>query len=143
MHHISHLFIESNLCISMKNKILKLKSMGKSYNQICKILGCSKSTVSYHCAPNGKITKRLRCVRNRSEIRNEIKRFYGGKCIICGYNRCMRSLTFHHPDPSIKEDTVSNLITSKGKAAAYKEAAKCKLICSNCHGEYHDGLITI
>ena len=35
--------------ISMKEQILQLRSEGKTYNEIINILGCSKSTVSYHC----------------------------------------------------------------------------------------------
>lgn len=37
-----------------KDDILKLRKQGKSYNEICKILGCSKSTVSYYCDFSGK-----------------------------------------------------------------------------------------
>ena len=33
----------------MKENILKLRKEGKSYNEIKKILGCSLSTISYHC----------------------------------------------------------------------------------------------
>ena len=32
-----------------KEDILKLRSEGKSYRQIEKELGCSKSLISYHC----------------------------------------------------------------------------------------------
>lgn len=34
----------------MKEDILKLRKEGKSYNEIKNILGCSKSTISYHCS---------------------------------------------------------------------------------------------
>ena len=33
-----------------KEDILRLRSEGKLYNQICEELGCSKGTVSYHCS---------------------------------------------------------------------------------------------
>lgn len=33
----------------MKEKIIKLRKDGKTYNEIKKELGCSKSTISYHC----------------------------------------------------------------------------------------------
>lgn len=33
----------------MKDKILELRKNNLSYNEIQKILGCSKSTISYHC----------------------------------------------------------------------------------------------
>ena len=36
----------------MKEQILKLRSEGKTYNQITDILGCAKSTVSYYCGNN-------------------------------------------------------------------------------------------
>lgn len=37
----------------MKEKILKLRRDGKTYNEITKILNCAKSTVSYHCKNEG------------------------------------------------------------------------------------------
>ena len=45
---------------TLKNSILKLRSEGKTYKQICEILNCSKSTVSYYCDPYGseKVKKR-------------------------------------------------------------------------------------
>ena len=38
----------------MKEKILNLRDDGKSYSEISKILGCSKSTVYYYCNENSK-----------------------------------------------------------------------------------------
>lgn len=38
----------------MKEEILKLKSEGKSYREIEKLLGCSKGTVAYHCGEGQK-----------------------------------------------------------------------------------------
>lgn len=62
--------------------------------------------------------------------------YLGGKCKKCGYNRCIRSLQFHHRDPSQKDFTISkhkclNWIDTK------KELDKCDLLCANCHGETH------
>jgi len=37
-----------------KEQILSLREKGKTYKEIVEILGCSKSTVSYHCNPNVK-----------------------------------------------------------------------------------------
>lgn len=56
----------------MKEEILKLRKEGKSYNEIQAILGCSKSTISYHCG-NGQKEKsknRLSSLRNK---KNKIK----------------------------------------------------------------------
>lgn len=38
----------------MKEQILKLREEGKSYNEICKALNCTKATVSYHCGKGQK-----------------------------------------------------------------------------------------
>lgn len=52
----------------MKEKILHLRSKGKSYNSIVKILGCSKATVSYHCGKGQKEKNNVRNKRNKSTI---------------------------------------------------------------------------
>ena len=36
----------------LKEKILQLRKMGKTYNEIVNLLNCSKSVVSYHCKHN-------------------------------------------------------------------------------------------
>jgi hypothetical protein len=68
---------------------------------------------------------------------------FGGKCIICGYNRCVANMVFHHNDPAQKEFSIS----AKGHTIAYKflkrEAEKCTLLCCRCHGEVHAGLVSI
>lgn len=56
----------------MKNKILKLRSQGKNYNEIVNILHFSKSTVSYHCGLGQKDKSRKRRNKNRG-----IKRMSG------------------------------------------------------------------
>jgi len=77
----------------------------------------------------------------RRKIKIRLVTYKGGKCEKCGYSRCMASLIFHHRDPKQK----SFGITSKSKSfeSLKKEVNKCSLLCSNCHGEVHAGLITI
>lgn len=50
----------------MKEKIKKLRSEGKSYREIQKILGCSKSTISYHCSEGQKEKNLARTAKKRS-----------------------------------------------------------------------------
>ena len=62
----------------------------------------------------------------------------GGKCQICGYNKCTAALEFHHIDPSGKEFTFATAMknpSSWDKLAA--ELRKCVLLCANCHREVH------
>lgn len=62
-------------------------------------------------------------------------------CEICGYNKCIEALDFHHRDPSKKDFTISS--TRKGGKGVgswpelKKELDKCILVCSNCHREIH------
>lgn len=39
----------------MGEQILKLREEGKTYKEICEIIGCVRSTVSYHLSKGGKI----------------------------------------------------------------------------------------
>ena len=49
----------------MKEEILKLRSEGKTYNEITKMLGCSKGTISYHCGKGQKEKTQERQNRRR------------------------------------------------------------------------------
>lgn len=59
----------------------------------------------------------------------------GGKCVKCGYDRCYAALHFHHRDPGTKSFKVGS--GNKSLARQRVEAAKCDLICANCHAEHH------
>ena len=61
---------------------------------------------------------------------------FGGKCQICGYDKCLNSLTFHHVNGK-KEYSPSYVIMRWSWERAKKELDKCILVCANCHGEIH------
>jgi hypothetical protein len=86
-----------------------------------------------------------RCVgeavtRRHQKIRRTLVDEAGGRCTICGYDRCAINLHFHHVDPTQKSFNV-NLGQGKSLARFRKEAKKCVLVCANCHGEIEAGLI--
>lgn len=64
----------------------------------------------------------------------------GGRCAVCGYDRCQSNLHFHHVDPATKSSAL-NMSRGKSLAAYRAEARKCVLVCANCHGEIESGLI--
>jgi hypothetical protein len=64
----------------------------------------------------------------------------GGCCAVCGYDRCMVNLHFHHVDPATKSFTMS-VASGKGLDKLREEAKKCVLVCANCHGEIESGVI--
>lgn len=58
----------------MKENILKLRSEGKSYNEISKILGCSKGTIAYHCSileNNNQIKEINLDLKNKGQIKDD------------------------------------------------------------------------
>jgi len=62
----------------------------------------------------------------------------GGKCEICGYNKNIAALCFHHIDPTLKRFTVdSRNIVRHSKETVKKELENCQLLCQNCHHEIH------
>ena len=75
-----------------------------------------------------------------SKAKNKQKavEYKGGKCQICGYDKCVKALVFHHVDPSIKDFGIANV--SKSFENIKTELDKCVLLCSNCHIEVHEYL---
>ena len=61
----------------MKERILKLREEGKTYNEIKNILGCSKGTISYHCG-EGQVEKtniRNNKIRALNPLKKKIENF--------------------------------------------------------------------
>jgi hypothetical protein len=88
-----------------------------------------------------------RCVRCRSEQVSDARRRRkallvteaGGSCVICGYDRCVAALHFHHVDPENKRFGIGFRGAARSLSSMRAEAAKCVLLCSNCHAEVETG----
>jgi hypothetical protein len=63
--------------------------------------------------------------------------YKGGCCNICGYDKCLAALEFHHIDPTTKEKSCYNLMLMSWDRVK-NEIDKCVLLCSNCHREKHN-----
>jgi hypothetical protein len=63
----------------------------------------------------------------------------GGKCHVCGYDRCPAALQFHHRDPAEKSFALSHDGVARSIARATAEATKCVLLCANYHAEVEIG----
>jgi predicted HNH restriction endonuclease len=83
------------------------------------------------------VTKRRRKLKAMSV---EIK---GGACEVCGYNRCVAALDFHHIDEKTKSFSLSTRGLTRSWEKIKNEIQKCVLVCSNCHREIHSGLIQL
>ena len=67
----------------------------------------------------------------------------GGACVICGYSRYAGALQFHHLDPAVKQFELAGAGLARSLERARREAAKCVLLCANCHAEIEGGIATI
>ncbi len=65
----------------------------------------------------------------------------GGKRQLCGFNKCMESLEFHHIIKGKKDFGISEKGYTRSWAAIKSELDKCILLCADCHREWHAGLI--
>jgi hypothetical protein len=71
----------------------------------------------------------------KKNIKLKLIEYKGGKCVICGYNKCETALEFHHLNPKSKDFSISNNSFSFEKMKL--ETDKCILVCANCHREIH------
>ena len=81
--------------------------------------------------------------RRRREIKRTLVAEAGGACTICGYDRSVKALQFHHLDPAEKSFSLAAGGLTRSLQRARDEAAKCVLLCANCHAEVECGLATI
>lgn len=91
-----------------------------------------------------------RCRRCRAEAvarrRRKVKRMLvaeaGGRCTICGYDRHVAALEFHHLDPSAKEFGLAQR-GAHSIDRLREEIGKCVLLCSNRHAEVEAGFVEL
>lgn len=90
-----------------KEAILKLRKQGKTYSEIQKALGCSKSTISYHCG-NGNEKLRVQAqVKKRKPICKKVSSFKG-RCTKADYRKFRSKLkTFRRRSHSNKTQSKS------------------------------------
>jgi len=78
----------------------------------------------------------FRVTEARRKLKRQAVEYKGGKCEICGYDKCVNSMVFHHTDPTQKDFAISGDYKSFERIKS--ELDKTRLLCANCHGEIHD-----
>ena len=82
-----------------------------------------------------------------AERRRRIKQILvaeaGGRCSLCGYDRCAAALHFHHIEPAAKAFTINGQGTTRALNSLRTEARKCTLLCANCHAEVEAGVTAL
>lgn len=100
-----------------KEKIIEIQFLlkeGKTRKEISKIVGISVSTIGRF---KNTLLSEIEEEHNNTKTYMQNKRklmkekcveYMGGKCKICGYNKCNSALEFHHLDPNNKEFQISS-----------------------------------
>ncbi len=80
----------------------------------------------------------------RQRTKNRIIESFGGKCNVCGYDRCAAALELHHLDPSKKNFSFGAIRADPKKwDIIVEELRKCIMLCANCHREIHSKVIDL
>ena len=132
--------IPNTTCAVCNKKIYRVPSRLTRHN-FCSI---KHRNVFYSKRFSWKDNKKIKHIKVREYDRNKRKEnklraisLFGGKCSLCGYNKCSAALDFHHTDPNKKDDDIKDMFNKYSWETTYKELKKCILVCSNCHRELH------
>jgi transposase len=79
----------------------------------------------------------------RREAKRRLVEAAGGCCLLCGYDRYLGALQFHHRDKTLKRFSLSRAGHTRNFAEALEEAKKCILLCANCHAEIEAGVASL
>lgn len=119
---------KSKKCISCNKDFSIWKTSRKMF--------CSNTCKAKYHYHNGKTytSQKNRGVNRKLELINIL----GGKCDICGYNKNIASLCFHHIIPDNKSIALDlRRIGNSKMEVLLEEVQKCQLLCHNCHNELH------
>jgi DNA-binding CsgD family transcriptional regulator len=147
-HALKKFQLKTNSKWALTRKKIKQEIKNGTYTcRVCKI-NKELNVNNFYIRTNGTFHTWCKECNNRITYEKQIQRkkdaveYKGGKCIVCGYNKYIGALDFHHLDPSKKEFSIGKLRTySLDKLKS--ELDKCVCVCRNCHAEIHHGLVSV
>lgn len=121
-------------------QLVDKKQLNKKRCPICKEIKPISSFYKRSTRENGsgycKECSNIEAGERFKENKLDAVNYKGGKCSICGYNKCVNALEFHHLNPAEKDISFRRM-RGWSKERRNKELDKCSLLCSNCHREVH------
>jgi hypothetical protein len=148
-HWLKKYGLKTNPIYKTRKKEIIVNEFGVEL-KICPKCNCQKELTkeNFYINSNGKTHSWCKMCNDKisykkqKELKQKCVDIKGGKCVFCGYNKYVGSMDFHHIDPNKKEYSISDLRTYSFDKLKV-ELDKCILVCRNCHGELHGGLINI
>ena len=83
-----------------------------------------------------KVTLQSKIVRGNSKLYTEFKKELS--CCCCAFNLEPTAIHLHHIDPSIKNDSISDIIIKGFLYEILEELGKVTPLCANCHAIVHN-----
>lgn len=118
LNHNKHCIICHNLLTGKQRQYCSRKCHNRNGNH---------RHQNYETQQNRGLTRKIRLLKAT-----------GGQCEVCGYNKNIAALAFHHKDPKNKTTEITIRECSNNAFATLKlEAGKCRVLCHNCHMEHH------
>lgn len=112
--------------------------------KVCKRCNAHKSPDEFYkrrdganLSPYCKLCTGTQTMQRQRKLKRQCVEYKGGKCVQCGYNKCVAAFDFHHLDPSEKDFGLSSVKLNRFDDKIKQELDKCILLCSNCHRETH------
>ena len=81
--------------------------------------------------------------KRRRDIKLRAIEYKGGECEVCGYNKYVGALHFHHLDPNEKDFNIAYRGHSRSWRTVKEELDKCIMVCANCHAEIHGEFVQL
>lgn len=135
-----------------KEEFYKKSDHSTGYSTYCKICASKMQKESYaknreHHLERARQWRKephnniLEYARHKTHLQLGIEAITEAKkngCSICGYNKCIAALDFHHTNDSPKKTAVSKM-RNHNISKLKEEISKCIVVCANCHREIHAG----
>jgi hypothetical protein len=128
-----------------REKVLAIARSGeRTIVRRCKRHGMTEfALVGSKRQPRCKLCRADAVQRRRRKVKRILVEEAGGRCVLCGYDRCIAALHFHHREPARKAFGLAHRGITRALEEVRREARKCVLLCSNCHAEVEAGVIAL
>jgi lambda repressor-like predicted transcriptional regulator len=109
----------------------------------CRVHGWTR----FHRVGDGRVKcaacNKAAVTERRRRVKALLVEEHGGACAVCGFDAFAGALQFHHIDPAAKQFELGGRGLTRSLATLRREAAKCVLLCANCHAMVEAGAATL